>query len=379
MPKYRPILLLTQGHAGDRLGARLAQSLRERFPDRELIGLGGNRMRDAGVRIIARTDTLSAMGYTGLLPLLPRALWTLRQAARGVKQSPPAGVIAVDFWQPLRFLHRATPQLAEVPHLCYLPPGPNFIGQSRVHAAVARAFGSIVTPFPHQARLFREAGGHIVPGAHAGLQTCREEGQPLPADARENLLALLPGSRSLEVRYSLPVQYAAAREILARYPELVPVVCCADERVERLVQRLYPGLKTERNGRAVMARARFGLICSGTAALEAAILGCPGVVTYHGSPLQRWEWRRFHVDALARLRAQGIASPYVSLPNIMAGEELYPEQLDTPAEAVAEATLRELSGDLRAKREKLDRVTEMLAWEDAGQVVAREAERLLGQ
>lgn len=372
-----PILLLTQGHAGDRLGARLAGSLRARFPGRELHGLGGLRMRDAGVRLLARTDGLSAMGYSGVLPLLPRALAVLAATARATRKEPPACVLAVDFWQPLQLLHRAAPHLLELPHLCYLPPGPNFVGHSRVHDAVSRRFGSLITPFPHQQRLYGAAGGRVVPAAHAGLQISREEGAPLPAEARENLLALLPGSRDLEVRHSLPVQRAAAARLAESYPELVPVVCCADERVERMVRRLYPGLKTERNGRAVLARARFALICSGTAALEAAILGCPGVVTYHGSALQRWEWRRFHVRPLARLREAGIASPYISLPNIIAGEELYPEQIDTSAEEIAAAAHRGLSADPRRVRGALDAVTAALAWEDAGTVVAEEAARLL--
>jgi lipid-A-disaccharide synthase len=142
-------------------------------------------------------------------------------------------------------------------------------------------------------------------------------------------------------------------------------------------KRLYPEAAISRDARDVLARARLAIICSGTAALEAAVLGCPGVVTYHGSPLQRWEWNRFHVPKLARLREAGIASPFVSLPNIIAGEELYPEFLDTPAAPVAEAALRELAGDLQTKRAALDRVAETLSWEDAGAVIAEEVGRLI--
>ncbi|MFN3648693.1 MAG: hypothetical protein ACK47B_03850 [Armatimonadota bacterium] len=370
-PASAPLLIITQGHAGDRLGAALAPALRNHFPDRELVGLGGERMRSAGIRLLARTDSLSAMGISGLLPKVPSILLTMRRAAARSRDPLPGCVIAVDVWQPLRFLHRFGPHLKELPHVCYLPPGPNFIGQSRVHAAAAKAFRAIVTPFPHQARLFEAAGGTVFPGAHAGLQTCREEAQPLPAGEREPIVAVLPGSRDLEVRYSLPVQLEAVRQIRSRYPELEPVVSCAGDDVARLVARRFPGVRTSRNARETMARARFGLICSGTAALEAAILGCPGVVTYHGSPLQRWEWNRFHVPGLARLRAEGIASPYISLPNILTGEELYPECLGVPADAVAEAALGVLAQDPLALRERLDAVNRILAWEDAGEVVAR--------
>lgn len=367
-----PILLLTQGHAGDRLGARLVPALRERFPRHELTGIGGERMRGQGVRLLARTDEISAMGWTGLLPILPRLLRSIRDTAAGSREPLPACVVAVDVWQPLRFLHRKGPHLRQVPHLCYLPPGPNFIGQSRVHGAVSQLFRSIITPFAHQERLYREAGGTVRGGGHAGLQAMLEEVRPRSFAERESVLALLPGSRALEVRYSLDVQYAAAREILQQRPELKPVVCCANADVQRVVERRYPGLAVSRNAREVMARAKFGIICSGTAALEAAVLGCPGVVTYHGSPLQRWEWRTFHVEKITRLREAGIASPYVALPNIIAGRALYPEVIDAPADQIVRAALPLLQGDLRALAGELEAVSDSLNWEDAGQVVAEQ-------
>jgi lipid-A-disaccharide synthase len=354
-------------------------ALRRRFPDRELVGLGGVGIAGQGVRLVGRSDRISVMGYSGLLPQLPQIFRALLQTAAWVRRRPPACVIAVDIWQPLRMLHRWAPALREVPHLCYLPPAPNLVGRSRVHAAVGRVFGAVVTPFPHQERLYGEAGAAVYPGAHAGLETCREEARALPVGNREDVLALLPGSRTLEVRTGLPVQHEAARLIRERYPELTPVVCCAGEEIARQVQRDFPELRQSRRAREVMARARFALICSGTAVLEAALLGCPGVVTYSGSRLQEWEWYRLHVPRLARLRAAGIASPFIALPNIIAGEALYPEVLGTPARAVADAALTELSGDQAARREALDGVVRTLHWEDAGTVVAEQTARLLGE
>ncbi len=372
-----PILILTQGFAGDRLGARLAPALQERFPDRELIGLGGDRMEAAGVRLLARADAISAMGYSGLIPKLPTILRTVLQTASRSRHPVPGCVVAVDVWQPLRGLHRFGPHLKDLPHVCYLPPGPNFIGQSRVHTAASKAFAALITPFAHQARLYEAAGGRVRMAAHAGLQAVRDEAVPLRFDRREPILALLPGSRELEIWNSLPVQVVAAERVRKRYPELTPVVCCASERVEAEVRCRFPTLRTERNARQTMARARAAIICSGTASLEAAVLGCPGVVTYHGSRLQQWEWHRFHVKPLARLRELGIASPYVALPNILAGQELYPEFLDLPAEQISEGLLRVLAQDPAALSHSLQQVTDSLAWEDAGTVVAEEVERCL--
>ncbi len=364
------ILLLTQGHAGDRLGARLAPALQEQLPEMRLVGLGGEGMRAAGVQLIARTDRLSAMGWTGLLPKVPAVLSSILRAARHTKLQPPACVIAVDTWQPLKALHRFAPHLVEAPHVCYLPPGPNFIGRTRVHDRAAALFHTLLTPFPHQERLFTEAGGRVRPAAHAGMQALREQHQALAVKDREPILALLPGSRSAEVRYGLPPQWAAAQEVLAAHPELRPVICCADESIAAVAGRVAPGVETAPNAREVLAKARFGLMCSGTAVLEAALLGCPGVVTYHGSPLQRWEWERFHVPGLAKLREAGIASPYIALPNIISGQALYPELIGEPSPVIAAAALAELRRDPREVRSQLDAVAEALYWNDAGEAVA---------
>lgn len=369
-----PLFILTQGHAGDRLGASLVPALQARFPNRELVGVGGAAMEQAGVRLAARADSISAMGWTGLLPVAHRIWQVMSRTIQETRRHRPAAIIAVDVWQPLNFIHRRSPELATVPHVCYIPPGPNFIDRSRVHDNAARVFRSIVTPFPHQARLFEEAGARVRLAAHSSLQATRLRVMPEPYAEREPLLALLPGSRALEIRYGLSVQYQAAQLIRQRHPELRPIVCCADDEVEAEVRRLYPQVEISRDARATMARSRFALICSGTAVLEAAILGCPGVVTYNVSPLQRWEWETFHVSKLAELRARGIASPYIALPNIISGRPLYPEFLGVTAPEIAEGALRELAGNVESRLRELQIVTETLSWDDAGRVVGEEVE-----
>ncbi len=364
------ILILTQGHAGDRLGARLATSLFAEFPGGRVSGLGGARMKSAGISLLARTDSLSAMGYSGLLPVLPRALAAAYQAGAASRTDLPDVVLAVDFWQPLQFLHRVAPHLGSLPHVCYLPPGPNFVGQTRVHGAVATFFRAVVSPFPHQTRLYSAGGATVIPGAHAGLEMCMEEATPLPSHARKPLLAILPGSRPLEVRSGLRQQAEAARQITRKHPHLEPVVCCASEAVERVVARLCPDFERTRETRRVLAEAEFGIVCSGTAVLEAMIFGCPGVLTYHGSSLQRWEWRRFHLPGLTRLRAAGIASPFIGMPNIISGEELYPELLQAEAGGIADAALEVMSKSLCSRRSSLAEITQTLAWNPAGPAVA---------
>lgn len=371
------IAILAQGHAGDRLGSRLIPALQARFPGATLIGVGGAAMERAGAQIAARSDTISAIGWMGLLPLVPVVYQVMQRAGRQFRAHPPDAVVAVDCWQPLKFFHRFSPELKAAPHVCYLPPGPNLIGPTRVHTRASAAFQALITPFPHQLKLYSEAGGRVRSAAHAGLQTMLEEVQPRSPAEREPLLALLPGSRAAEIRYGLSVQWEAAKRLLARHPELRPVVCCASDEVEREVRARFPDAEVHRNAREIMARARFGIICSGTATLEAAVLGCPGVVTYHGSPLQLWEWKTFHVKKLQALRSAGIASPYVALPNILSGRLLYPEYVDGTVEAITAGALQALARDPEAVQQDLMGVSRSLGWEDAGEVVAEEVARVL--
>jgi lipid-A-disaccharide synthase len=334
-------------------------------------------MEAAGVPLIARADTISAMGWTGLPPVIPALYRVLRRTQAAARRQPPAVVVAVDVWQPLQFLHRYSPELRAAPHVCYMPPGPNLIAPARVHARAAEAFEAIVTPLRYQAPLFEQAGARVRLAAHAGMKAMLAEVTPLPASERKPILALLPGSRAAEIRYGLGVQWEAAQRIIRERPELRPIVCCADETVEREVRARFPSAETHRNAREVMAKARFGLICSGTASLEAALLGCPGLVTYNVSPLQRWEYYTFHKEKLGRLREAGIASPYIGMPNILAGRELYPELLDSTAPDIAEAALQALKASPEVSASSLAGVKDALAWDDPGIVVAEEVARAL--
>jgi lipid-A-disaccharide synthase len=372
MPRAPEILIIAQGHAGDRLGAALAPAIQRALPGYELVGAGGAAMRAAGVRLVERTDGFSAMGWTGVLPLLPELWLRAQRCLAAWRRNLPAAVVAIDVWQPLCYFHRHLPALARVPNICYFPPGPNLIGPARVHTNAAAAFRSIVTPFPHQERLYGAAGARVRMAAHAGLQALRTQVSPLPFDEREPILALLPGSRTMEVKYGLPVQWNAARLLAASHPELRPVVCCASEAVEAAVRRRYPEAKTTRETRETLARARFTLVCSGTASLEAALLGCPGVVTYNVSQLQRWEWYTFHQPRMRRLCVAGITAPYVAMPNILAGDALYPEALDARPGELALLARERLSMDLAEHSRRVLEVADHLCWDDAGEVVAEE-------
>lgn len=375
-PRPGAILLLAQGRAGDRLGARLAPALKAALPEHRLVGAGGPGMAAAGIGLLAETSELSAMGYSGLLPVLPRALAEARKLGRALRGPRLDCLIVIDAWQPLNYLMRMIPELAAAPKVCYMPPGPNLIGMARVHAACAAAFEAIICPFPHQLELFARAGARVRPAAHGGLLTALEE-RGEPQTAREAMVAILPGSRPPEVTSELPHQVEAMAALQERDPRLQPLLCLAGPEVEARTRGVLPGATRSYGARAAMSRATMGLICSGTASLEAAVLGCPGVVSYHGTLSQRLEWRLFHVKKLTALRQAGIASPYIAMPNIIAGREIYPEVIGQPRGTVARRALELLDSGIEERREELATLTEALPWDDPGQAVAEEVVRTL--
>lgn len=340
------------------------------------MGAGGAGMAAAGVDLLAETSELSAMGYSGLLPVLPRALAEARKLGRALRGKPLACLIVIDAWQPLKYLVRMIPELAAAPKLCYMPPGPNLIGMSRVHAACAEAFEAIICPFPHQLKLFARAGARVRPAAHGGLLTALEE-RGEPRGEREPIVALLPGSRPPEVASELPHQVAAMEALQERDPRLQPLLCLAGPEVEARIRGVLPGAARSFEARAAMSRATMGLICSGTASLEAAVLGCPGVVSYHGTLSQRLEWRLFHVKKLTALRQAGVASPYIAMPNIIAGREIYPEVIGQPRGMVARRALELLDSGVEERRDELSGLTEALPWDDPGEAVAEEVVRII--
>ncbi|MEX2610581.1 MAG: lipid-A-disaccharide synthase [Gemmatimonadota bacterium] len=327
-----PRILLSAGEAsGDLHGASLARALRRRWPDADLYGLGGPRMADEGVRLMAGLDKLAVMGFTEVLAHLPYFIGLFSRMRAELDARPPDLVVPIDYPGFNLRLARAAHGRG-VPVLYYIAPQVWAWHRSRMRQ-LAEHTDRLAVILPFEEELFRAAGADAVFVGHPLL-----DNRPAVPDRaafaaatgirpEQPVLALFPGSRAQEVRRHFGV-FAEAAELVRRHrPDVQPVVA----RPAGLDERLYAGAALPRtaDADALLAHADAALVKSGTGTLQAALAGTPLVVAYRTSPL---------TFALAR---RLVRVPHVGLVNLVAGERAAPEFLQdraTPA-ALAAALL----------------------------------------
>jgi lipid-A-disaccharide synthase len=330
--------------SGDQLGAHLIHSLRAQLPNARFTGIGGPRMQSAGMEVLYPIEKLAVRGYVEVLRHFFEILGIRRQLAGQFLAQPPAlfvGIDAPDFNLGLEARLRA----AGIPTAHLVSPQIWAWRAGRM-STIKRAVDRMLVVFPFEEELYREAGvpvtyvGHPVaeilsqmPGRAAAREQLR-----VPATAK--IVALLPGSRVSELQQMADLFLDTADLVAASVPDirfLVPLT-------NRPTRELFETALYRRNQEVLNVSVLFGhaheamaaadvvLAASGTATLEAALLGRPLVITYRMSPASWW--------IMSTHRHQA----YVGLPNILAGEFIVPEFLqdEATAENLAQALLNVL-------------------------------------
>jgi len=312
--------------SGDLLGAGLIQKLRARYPDALIEGIGGPKMLAAGFHSHYPLETLSVMGLVEVLKHYPRIKKCRDDLRDHFLQHPPdvfIGIDAPDFNLGLEYFLKA----AGIPTVHYVSPSVWAWRQYRLRK-IARACDLMLTLFPFEAAYYQR---HQVPVRFVGhpladdipLQTDKQAARArLGLPVQGVWVALLPGSRRMEVR-QLGVPFLhTARWLLAQHPHLQFIIPSANAHLKnwltQQVNEIAPDLPlTLVTGQShdVMAAADVVLMASGTATLEAMLLKRPMVVAYRMATLTYW------------LAKWLVHIPYFSLPNLLAQEPLIPEFL----------------------------------------------------
>jgi lipid-A-disaccharide synthase len=317
-------LLISAGEAsGDLHGARLLAALTRRRPGLTAFGMGGERLESAGLDRVARSESLSVVGISEVfekLPALWRAIRLLRDAAR---RSRPDAAVLIDFpdfhgWL-ARTLHRDG-----VPLVYYVSPQV-WAWRSGRARGIARMARRIVTLFPFEAEIYRRLGADAVCAGHPLVDDVREGLASLPPDLTaggRRRLVLMPGSRVGEVRRHWAPLAAAAGALARRFDLEVVVIRApglADAQFAGAAERGFAFVS--RNHYPDLAATDLAFVASGTATLEAALCGTPMIVVYKTSA------------ASFAIGKQLIRVPWISLVNIVAGEEVVPELLQDEVNA----------------------------------------------
>lgn len=343
----RPVVGIVAGEAsGDFLGAGLIDALHSRLPGARFVGIGGPRMQAAGMEVLFPMEKLAVRGYVEVLRHYLEILAIRRQlAARFLRARPTCfvGIDAPDFNLDLELQLKR----AGIPTVHYVSPAVWAWRAKRIRK-IKRAVSAMLVVFPFEEPIYRQAQ---IPVTYVGHPLADELAQhPGRAAARMQLrlppevpvIALLPGSRVSEVEQMAGPFLAAARIIAGSRRNaqfLLPVVSQetrgrAEAALDKLGDEALNVIVLSGHAHDAMAAADVVLVASGTATLEAALLGRPMVIAYRMPRVSWWIMKRMR------------QTPHVGLPNILAGERLVPELLQddaTPAN-LASATL-ELMGD----------------------------------
>jgi lipid-A-disaccharide synthase len=336
------LIMLSAGEAsGDLHGATMCRALRALDPSVRLIGMGGPLMAAAGVEILVDPTAHAAVGTSEAIGRVPGLYRAYRILAKRLCAGRPAGLVLIDFPEfNLRLARRA--RRAGIPVVYFIPPQLWAWRGGRIRQ-MARRVTRVLAVFPFEQGLYEGAGVPVEFVGHPLLDVVpsdlgREEARArLGVPERQTLVGLLPGSRRQEIARLLPPMLDAAALLAQARPGRRFVLGLAAsvnrEHVRAQIARgagaggppveVVEGLTHE-----VMAGADALLIASGTATLEAALLGTPMVVCYRVSRL---------TEAVVRLLNR---SPWISLPNLVAGRGAVPEILQkdvTGARLAAEA------------------------------------------
>ena len=330
--------------SGDLLGAHLIKALAAHLPRARFVGIGGPKMRAAGMEVLFPLEKLAVRGYVEVVRHYLEIAGIRRRLARHFLSEPPAlfiGVDAPDFNLDLERRLKA----AGVPTVHYVSPSIWAWRGSRI-GKIRCAVSKMLLIFPFEPALYERAGipaayvGHPLADMLAGFPGRSAMREQLRLSGAVKVVALLPGSRVSELEQMGGLFVDTAIRIAASAPGVVFLAPLATRETREIFETELLRRETGElqltvlfgHAHDAMAAADVVLAASGTATLEAALLQRPVVIAYRMPRISWWmmKHRRYQ--------------PYVGLPNILAGEFLVPEFLQEEAtpENLAGAVLKYL-------------------------------------
>jgi len=395
------VALVAGEASGERQGAALVQAVRQRIAPRELVawGTGGTYMREAGVDIRHDCSPWGSIGIAATAASIPQLLGMMGDLKRALQADPPDVLVLIDAGAFNMRLGRWAKQNKICPVFYYFPPGswrrtPR-VPKGKRRLSITDVADRVVTPFPWSAEFLSTLGadahfvGHQLLDIVQPALADNEFYDRFGLDPKRPLVALMPGSRRMEIEHILPAMVGAAVEITRRVVgvqfalvlaptvprDLVETIIRREQKAAvRHIQVRTPGKlaqiaqstltppvpqlataegvtipaptetelardtpKTspyaplvicEDSTYDVLSRSDLVITKSGTSTLEAAILKKPMIIVYRGSAIMKVEWL---------LRRSSLKIAFIGMPNILAQEEIFPEliQDDANPEAIS--------------------------------------------
>jgi lipid-A-disaccharide synthase len=334
-------------------GAQLIEALRRRNPQLEFFGVGGDRMRAAGCDTVVDAKDLSVVGITEILSHLPKIYSLFQHLIKEADKREPNLAIVIDSpafnWRVARQMKKRG-----IPVVYYVAPQFWAWRQGRVRL-IRNYTDKALVIFPFEEKFYRDRGvdatfvGHpLADLPHPAIER-NDYAAQFHLDPAKHWITLMPGSRVKEVRMNLPTILEAAAQLGPDYEFLLPVAPTLDRAfLQSLTSKQRITLVPE--SLPALFHSRAGIVASGTATVEAAMMRTPFVMVYRVSPL---------TYLLGKPR---VKVPRFAMVNLIAGEEVVPElvQRDFTAEKVV-AKIKEILPDNPTRDRMLEGLTQVKA------------------
>lgn len=355
-----PRLFFVAGeNSGDMHGSNLIKQLRLMRPDWEFAGLGGPQMEAAGMRL--RRNMVNDLAIVGLVEVAikaPQIVDAYRKARHFIEEWRPDAVVLIDYPGFNLMLMAPLARRLGIPVVYYIVP--QFWAWHRSRIRKFKKYCDKVIPiFPFEAKLLRQEGidaefvGHPLLDVMKLTMDREEVFERFGFDPGKKLIGMLPGSRPREVRALLPIMLDAAARLCTERDDVQFVLPRSQTIPVDLIDSYLDGRElpltvVDAYRFNVRAALDFAWVKSGTATLEGALLGVPFVILYKVNYITGWIAKRI------------LSTPFIGLPNIVAGDLVVPELLQEQATGMhlAEQTRHYLSdpqayGRMRQSLEKI--------------------------
>lgn len=334
-------ILISAGEAsGEMYGAQLIEALRQNNSSVEFFGVGGTKMRAAGCDIVVDAKDLAVVGISEILSHLPKIWRLFHHLITKADRRKPDLAIVIDSpafnWRVARAMKRRG-----IPVIYYVCPQFWAWRQGRVRLLRKYVDRALVI-FPFEEKFYRDRGvasefvGHPLADLARPAITREEYAAQHCLVPSKSWITLMPGSRVKEVHMNLPEMLRAAKLLGTQYEYLIPLAPTIPKSLITELAESTPAVSIHLvpNALPALAHSRAGIIASGTATVEAAIMEVPFVMVYRVTPLTyllgRWT----------------VKVPHFAMVNLIAGEKVVPElvQRDFTAEKVV-SEMRQILGD----------------------------------
>jgi lipid-A-disaccharide synthase len=328
MTKAKTIMIVAGEASGDMHGASLVREMLKIDPSLNFYGIGGGKLQEAGVKLLANASEMAVVGLTEVISRLGSFLRIMNRMKKSLDDCKPDLVILIDYPDFNLPLARAACRRG-IKVFYYISPQVWAWRKSRI-GQIKKNVTAMAVILPFEVDTYGREGFRVDYVGHPLLDLVKTIYSPQQArrefglKEKDTVIGLLPGSRSSEVVQLLPEMLRAAEIIAKNIPQAKFVLPLADTLEKKIITGMISGFSVKVNviaGRTydVISCADLAIVASGTATLETALLGVPMIIIYKISPLS------YFIGKIA-IRVKNIG-----LVNIIAGKTIVPELIQDQA------------------------------------------------